>query len=599
MAPELLSGLAFLRPAWLIALLPCLACVLLLQRQVRARSGWDGLLPPRWLGWLLRGSTTPEPAPYLLLAAGWTLAVLALAGPAIRAPVHLAEHNQASVVVVLDLSRNMLSADLPPSRLDQARRKIQDLLLQPEGYQVGLIAYAGSAHRVTPISNDNATLANLLGTLEPGLMPSQGNALGAALNMAREMIEDLPRNTTAVLLVTSGAEGSGLEELDEQASALGSQLAILGVGTPAGSPVALPEGGFMRDAAGRILLPRLDAQALAELARRHGAGYHNLTRDDADLEHLLSGLGTRVRSSAEEQMVVQDVGHWLLLPLVFLAALGLRRGWLGVLLCCSLLPAPAEASWADLWQRPDQQAADLLEAQRPAEAAARFQDPAWRSWAQFQAEQFEASVAGYAHIVEQNPNSADNHYNHGTALAAAGRYDEALEAFEQALTRQPDHHGARHNRAQVEALLERLAEEARQAELAAEQDQAGEPADGDSARTEPEGSAESPASQPSGEAAGDAVEARAQPGSDEPGAPLPESVTPGQTGDALASGDSAAISSPADGARASEPGATPTQPQEREQRQALQQWLEDIPDNPGELLRRKFLHQHMQQREGQ
>jgi Ca-activated chloride channel homolog len=601
MTTEWLSGFIFLRPLWLLALPPLLALAWILHRQARYRSGWESILPARWQPLLLepggaaRGFTIP------LLAAGWCLAILALAGPALRGSVHLTEQNQASVVVALDLSRNMLATDLSPSRLERAQRKIQDLMRLPEGYQVGLVVYAGSAHRVTPVSDDQATLANLLGALEPTLMPSQGNDTAAALSLARSMIEHLPRRTSMILLVTSGLEGAEMEAIEQHAAALGRQLAILGVGTAAGSPVALPEGGFMRDPEGRILLPRLDAQALASLARRHGAGYHSITRDDADLRHLLARLESTLQASNDPQLVVKDMGHWLLLPLLLLAASALRRGWLGLVLIGALLPQPAQAGWDELWQRPDQRAMDLLQRQRPAEAATQFDDPAWRSWALFQAEQFEAAAAGYKQVIETDPDSADNHYNYGTLLALAGRYDEALEAFEQALTRQPEHQPARHNRAQVEALLEQLRA---QAELEAEaaDDSDGETTAADSDRAPPPESGQSNGEQTNHEqSTADAGPAEVAPGEQTAG---PQSQPPaGQPASPVETAIDADISSaPGDsrdngGDASTGPGNS--QPFEREQAQALRQWLEDIPDDPGELLRRKFLHQHLHRRESQ
>lgn len=590
---ELLPDFAFLRPLWLLGLLPGLALCWLLFQRTRSGSGWESLIPARWQQLLLDGQRTRAPAPFLLLAFGLALAVVALAGPAVRSPVHLAEQNQSSVVVVLDLSQNMLAGDLSPSRLARAQRKIQDLLARPEGYQVGLVAYAGSAHRVTPISDDYATLTNLLGVLEPGLMPSQGNDVDAALALARGMIEHLPRRTSAVLLVTSGAEGAALEALERHAAELGPRLAILGVGTAAGSPVALAEGGFMRDEAGRILLPRLDAQTLGALARRHGAGYQGITQDDADLDQLLGRLETRIASSADQQVILRDVGHWLLLPLVLLAALGLRRGWLGVLLIAALIPPQAEAGWADLWQRADQQALDLLADDRPDAAAARFEDPAWRSWALFEAKRFDESVAGYARVLEGNPHEADHHYNYGTALAMAGRYEESLEAFEQALTRQPDHQAARHNRAQVEALLKSLAEQAA-AEAAAD-----EPADQQAEAPRDSGTSDAKGDPAAGDSTAGDPTAAPQSNTD-PLQTQPVAPSPGQDAAALAAEDGGDISSQV--AEAEGPGreataAADSPALDREQQQALQQWLQDIHDDPGELLRRKFLHQHLQRRE--
>ena len=578
--------LTFSRPAWLLVLLPALALCWLLYQRSQRRSGWEALLPLRMQQALLERETNNRPrARYLLLGGVWLIAVIALAGPSWSLPLETNPENQAAIVLVLEVTPAMLATDVPPSRLQRARHKVHDVIRLAADHQLALIAYAGSAHRVTPLSHDRATLTNLLGALEPDIMPAEGRDLDAALTLAREMLAGLPPSSSQVLLLTSGADAGQLQALERHAGELGAQLAILGVGTQTGAPVPGAGGGFQRDEAGRILVPRLDSQALAGIARRHGAAYHGVTTTDQDLEHLLPLRQYSAVAAEQQQMILRDQGHWLVLLLVPLAALGARRGWLGLILLASISPLPAEAAWADWWQRRDQQGAALLEQRRPLEAAQRFEDVHWRAWALYQAEHYAAASDAYAQVVAGEPEDAENHFEYGTALAMAGRYEAALEAFEQALTRDPEHQAARHNRNRVEALLEELRKQA---------DQAGEPSppDGDT-----QSDARADDTEPSQEtqklneaeqvqdAAQDSAAASAGSTADAVSALAQDATAPSATGVGDSAGQ-ATVTDPADAVR------------QAEQAQSLRQWLEDIPDNPAELLRRKFLYQHMQQQQG-
>lgn len=340
----------------------------------------------------------------------------------------------------------------------------------------------------------------------------------------------------------------------------------------------------MRDAQGRIILPRLDSQALAGLARRHGSSFHTLTQDNRDIDRLLSDTTEYAQDDSARQLSIVDHGHWLLLVLLPLAAVSARRGWLGLLLLAAVVPLPAEAAWEDLWQRPDQQAARLLEQGRSAEAAERFEDPAWKAWSLYQSGGHSAASNLYADLLHGDPDNPDHHVDYGTALAMSGRYDEALEAYEQALTRSPDHRIARHNRRQVEEWMKRLEAQQAEAEQRGEEPPAG-------------------ADQPQNDAGEDRTEEQPEPVRPQAGdaaAPAPNEspdangAAPAQPG---AQGDAESMDEHAEAA-AAKTTELPTR-QDLEQRRALDQWLEDIPDDPAELLRRKFLYQHLQQQEGQ
>ena len=591
------SSLSFARPVWLLALLPAAVVLVLLYRRGWRLSGWEPLLPAALRPWLLQQHAGGTHAlRFAILGLVWTLAILALAGPLVHSNAQPHRLSDNAVVIVLEVSRNMLSDDLAPNRLQRSKHKIRALMQDYPDSQLALVAYAGSAHRVSPLSRDRNTLRSLLTALEPEIMPVDGQNLDQALSLARQMLDGQPQSTSRILLVTSGLDSEQRKILDGHARELGAQLAILGVGTSAGAPVPLAEGGFMRDSEGRILLPRLNGQQLATVARQHGSRYHGITVGNRDLDYLLQPMRTVAADPGERRLPV-DQGHWLVLLLLPLAALGARRGWLGVLLIAALLPPPVQAlSWADLWQRPDQQAMQLLEQQEPGAAAERFVDPQWQAWALYQAGDYEQAAARWAELLAAAPDNPEYHFNLGTAQAMAGHLPEALEAYEQALTRAPEHTAARHNRGVIEALLEQLRQQQEQQEQQADAADAAN----DAASPEVPGGASPAHSDANPNGNGDTGAATPPPADN-------GAMAGGQaaaTDPALAGGTAGQAQEPAAGkpgaaGAESSAGGAPGQPSGAalEQRQALQQWLMEIPDDPAELLRRKFLYQHLQQQE--
>jgi Ca-activated chloride channel homolog len=240
-----------------------------------------------------------------------------------------------------------------------------------------------------------------------------------------------------------------------KANAAGGHVSVLGVGTPQGGPVPLPDGGFLQDAHGNVALARRDDAALAALAAAGGGRYVAMTPDQRDVDMLHGQLRLAPTTVADGQMgdQWQDRGPWLLLPLLLVVALAFRRGWLLLLplIVLPLLPAPARAtSWHDLWQRPDQQAAQALREGHAKQAQQLARDPAWRGAAAYRAGDYAAASQAL-----QRARGGDATYNLGNALARQGEYRQAIAAYDRALKLDPANADAKANRKAVEDWLRR------------------------------------------------------------------------------------------------------------------------------------------------
>jgi Ca-activated chloride channel family protein len=195
----------WLRPWWLCALLPALLMALLLWRQKRAARQWQALVDADLLPFLLDGkSVRQSPWQMWLLALAWLLATLALAGPSWEKrplPVH---KNESALVIILDLSPSMLSEDIKPSRLIRARLKIADILRERRDGLTALVVYGGDAHVVAPLTDDTATINNMLTALHPNIMPVPGSNTEAAIGRSLQLLRDAGAPQGDLLLITDG-----------------------------------------------------------------------------------------------------------------------------------------------------------------------------------------------------------------------------------------------------------------------------------------------------------------------------------------------------------------------------------------------------------
>ena len=232
------------------------------------------------------------------------------------------------------------------------------------------------------------------------------------------------------------------------------RVSVLAVGTAAGAPVSLPQGDFWKDSSGNIVVPRLDATPLRELAQAGGGSFLQLDQAGTVDFSALAGLGASAGETAApgaQSAELRDRGPWLALLLIPLALAGFRRGWLVVLLLGLGIGGapPAQAlGWQDLWQRPDQQAWQSLQSGDAPRAAELARDDELRAAAQFRAGEAEAAAAGWAKGA-----SADAAYNRGNALAQQQHYEEAIAAWDEALQRDPGHADAAANKQVVEDWL--------------------------------------------------------------------------------------------------------------------------------------------------
>lgn len=578
----------FLRPAWLL-LLPAVAFVAWRILSGRgAGGGWQKVVDSALQPYVLAAPAAlrERRLPTVLGLASAVLITLALAGPAWdRLPVPAYRSDEA-LVVAMDLSRSMDAGDLEPSRLARAKIKLLSLLERRPNGQTALVVFSAHAFTVTPLTTDTATVAALVGALQTDIMPSQGSYPEAGLTKAATLLTQAGMTAGQILLVSDADVSPQSLDAARDLRRRGYTTHVLAVGTVDGAPIPRLEGGFMTDGSGQVVVPQLHPDQLRRLARTGGGRFAQLTPDDRDLDTLFPSetVGALQSSEDGEQLeadIWRDQGIWLALLLLPIIALGFRRGWIYLLVAAVTLPAPeAQAlSWRDLWQRPDQQGLEAFQADEPSRAARLFEDPQWRAAASYRAGNFATSAESLTGI-----DSPEAHYNRGNALAKSGELTAAIEAYDRALSLDPEHEDALYNRDLVRELLEQQQEQ----EQEQQQSQANDSGQQQSRASTEEGQQSDDSESDQGDQSQDQSAATGEQRQQDP--PTSSDSDPGQ--DQRQAGSEPEETEAEAGERQMQAATLPEDVEEWASEQAADQWLRRIPQDPGGLLRRKFLYQY-------
>jgi len=624
------SQLHLLRPLWLLMLIPALVLFVLLLKRRLASARWHGIIDESLMPHVLDQMPSEQSRwPLWFILLGWIVTSIALSGPAWEQLPQPVQKKEDALVVVLDMSLSMAAQDVSPDRATRARQKVIDILQQRNEGLTALVVYAGDAYTVTPLTDDADTIINLVPALTPFIMPAMGSRPDKALALADKLILDAGLTTAKFLLITDGIQAKDIARIEEVLSNKKQQLSVLTLGTEEGAPIAMQEGGFKRDSQGNIVLPKLDLSIIKRLASVLNIRWHQMSFDDTDWHYLLSvdGFDTNAlknspnngqsntasdqqRSADQKTLERQfdlwaDQGYWFIFILIIIAAFSFRRGWLlSLAFLITLQPETSYASlWDNVWQTKDQQAQQSFE-QDPAKAAELFEDPDWKASSFYRAEDYQQAAENFSANEDSSAKQqAESHFNRGNALAHAGELEKAIEAYEQSLALDNDLTDAEFNKSLVEQLLQQQEEQKqddpqesddkqdsdqeKSDDSESKEDQSKQK-DSDSESSDEQESDQQSESDQQNDEEKDADESKSQAEKDKKSEEEREKEA--QQKEQSEQNDEKDQSAEEKAAQQAKAGNELS----REEKQALEQWLNRIPDDPGGLLKRKFLYQYKQ-----
>ncbi len=594
----LFSEFHFLRPLWLIAIPLVWWMVFRLLSKWWRKGEWDKEVDPHLLEFL---ATSPlqqkrRLLPWAMCFAG-TLLLLSLSGPVWQKKSQPLLKKTQARVLVLDLSYSMLAADIKPTRIERARYKLEDLLNRFVEGETALVGYAGEAFVISPLTHDPLTISALLPGLHPNIMPVPGSRPELAVGLATELLNRSRATTGHIILITDGIEESEISAVIKNAGS--DRLTILAVGTESGSPIALPAGGFLKDKNGAIVIPKLNMIPLKKLVDQTQGELTVLSPDDQDVDTIISVETSAVNFVEDQQQRTADMwneeGPWLLLLVLPLTALLFRRGVLfslGIIVFTSVFASPSMVmafGWDDLWLRPDQQASKLFEQGESKQASELFENDEWKGAASYRSGDYQQAIDQFS--KQDNPRA---NFNRGNALAFAGRLQDALKAYQQVLSDDPQHQDAQFNKELIEELLKKQQKKQQQnkqnkQDKKKQQQQRDSSGNQDQSAGDPEQKPEAEKNESDKQQSKDSQDKMNEQKNEDEKDKRNQEDEKDEFADKQNNQKSADQSKQQNIAVKENSDLTP---EDRSRQQTMEQWLRKIPDDPGRLLRNKMKREY-------
>lgn len=647
--------LHFLRPQWLWALIPA-AVIYGLIRSVKHRQNQaTNMINDVLYNYLTQGGSQTQSTQRLWpLLLGAVLAIVAMAGPTTqKIPKPVYDIAQAKVIV-MDMSLSMRATDIAPDRLSRMSYKAIDLINANNGGEIGLIAYAGDAFVISPITTDGTNLNALIPGLRPEIMPEFGSEPELALEKAALMLEQAGYLNGDIIWFTDGVDYDQMPGLTSLLQSMPHRVSILSVGTPDGAPIKLTNGQLLKDSSGAIVIPRLDNASLQTLAGITNGAFTPITADEQDIKIIMQVADTLLADATKLNTLQGDdwyeLGPYLLLPVIFIVLLYSRKHWVLLLtivllpLCGLTLQQPAFAqampqkSSADLPSPPSSELNAVQSIRTPldflppalqnnnqkglrafqngdyATSQSLFTDPEWQAQAQYAQGEYAEALAHFAQTDD-----ALSQYNAGNSLAKLGQYDKALEAYQRANALDSDFIEAQENQAALELFLQN------QPPQDSSQDQSKQDQDQSDEQNDQEQQDQQSQSQDNQESASDEQESQDQQSqqqqsqdeqsqqNQQQSEDQKEQPSPEESKDDQEQGDDQQKQQdkqqPKEPTQPDEPQESqevqaqqqeqPLTPEEQEKMQRMQALMNKVPNDPGYLLKRKMELEYQQRKRQQ
>ena len=245
---------------------------------------------------------------FSLIMVALTLLIIATARPQYGQQEKTVKRQGIEVMVALDISNSMLAEDVVPNRLDRAKQILSKMIDNMVDDKVGLVVFAGEAFTQLPITCDYVSAKMFLNTISPNLIPTQGTAIGAALQTAITSFGAQDSEVgRAIILITDGENHEDdAVAAAKKAQELGIQVFVVGIGKPEGSPIPKPgTNDYFKDRAGQVVVSRLNEEMCQEIAAAGKGVYVRCDNTNTAMRAVQQELD-RIATSEIETTVYAD-----------------------------------------------------------------------------------------------------------------------------------------------------------------------------------------------------------------------------------------------------------------------------------------------------
>lgn len=244
---------------------------------------------------------------FVLFLLAYTFLIIGLADPQIGTKTEEGKRSGSDVMILLDVSNSMLAADLSPNRLENAKRAISQMIDSLHNDRIGIIIFAGQAYVQLPITTDYAAAKLFLNNISTDIVPTQGTAIGAAIEMGMESFEQVSGKSKTMIIMTDGEN----HEDDAVAAAKnandkGVEIHVIGEGSPEGAPIPIYKNGqpvgFHTDENGKTVMSKLNEEMCKEIANAGNGAYVRASNANSGLGLIMEEVGKMEKKTYESKV---------------------------------------------------------------------------------------------------------------------------------------------------------------------------------------------------------------------------------------------------------------------------------------------------------
>jgi len=231
---------------------------------------------------------------FMLQLIAFSAAIIMLSRPQFGSKIEDVKKQGIEVVIALDVSNSMLAEDIQPDRLTRAKQAISRLVDNLDNDKIGLIVFAGDAYTQIPVTTDYVSAKMFLTTIGPNMVPKQGTAIGAAIDLGIRSFSPGEDKSKAMIIITDGENHEDdPEAIAEEASNAGIVIHTIGIGSTEGVPVPVIINGrkdFLKDVDGNTVITKLDEDILKKIAISTGGNYVRASNSNIGLDQIFGEI---------------------------------------------------------------------------------------------------------------------------------------------------------------------------------------------------------------------------------------------------------------------------------------------------------------------
>ncbi len=290
---------------WGLLLIPALTVLFVIARIMRRRA-LKKFGDPALISYLTPSASVWRPVfKFILLMIALSMFIAGTARPQFGSKLKKVKREGVEIVIALDVSNSMLAEDIKPNRLERAKRAIDRLISKLKDDKIGLIVFAGDAYTQLPITTDYNSAQLFLSSVNTQIVPKQGTAIGAAIEMAVRSFTPNPESSKAIIVITDGEnhEDDAISAAEE-AHKTGIVVHAIGMGLPQGAPIPVvngEQGDYRKDRDGNVVITRLDEITLEKIATAGGGVYIRANTAQVGLDELFDEINKMNKTEMESR----------------------------------------------------------------------------------------------------------------------------------------------------------------------------------------------------------------------------------------------------------------------------------------------------------